>query len=189
MSGCSCDDDTARVRVSDEGLARRDGRDMARLRCVECGGKAGWIPADALEAFGYDRDAVEESVEPGPRQIYLTVRARWDTPPAVRSDGGTRTRTGDGPAPAALDDALGGWDPATGIDPEVTRAQTRRAAEYLAATGDRLGRLDLIAALADGSTLDPSNWWGRAVDPGLRRLAEEGIVEHQPLDHTYRWDL
>ena len=96
--------------------------------------------------------------------------------------GATRDRT-------PLDDALGEWDPATGIDPEVTRAQTRRAAEYHAATGDRLGRLDLIAALADGSTLDPSNWWGRVVDPGLRRLAEEGIVEHQPLDHTYRWDL
>jgi hypothetical protein len=93
------------------------------------------------------------------------------------------------PPAAALDDALARWDPATGLDPEVTRAQTRRAAEYLAATGDRLGRLDLIAALADGSTLNRANWWGRAVDPGLRRLAEKGIVEYHPLDHTYRWDL
>ena len=189
MSGCSCDDDTARVRVSDEGLARRDGRDMARLRCVECGGKAGWIPADALEAFGYDRDAVGESVEPGPRQIYLTVRARWDTPPAVRSDGGTRARTGDGTTQRdpALDDALARWDPSTGIDAEVTRAQTRRAAEYLATTGERLGRTDLIDRLADGSTLDAATWWGRAVDPGLRRLADADLVEYRAVDDTYRW--
>ena len=91
------------------------------------------------------------------------------------------------PAPAALDDALARWDPSTGIHPEVTRAQTRRAAEYLAATGDRLGRTDLADALADGSTLDTATWWGRAVDPGLRRLAEEGLVEYRAVDDTYRW--
>ena len=91
------------------------------------------------------------------------------------------------PAPTALDDALARWDPSTGTHPEVTRAQTRRAAEYLAATGDRLRRTDLVDALADGSTLDTATWWGRAVDPGLRRLAEEGIVEYRDADHTYRW--
>lgn len=91
------------------------------------------------------------------------------------------------PAPAALDDALARWDPSTGIDGEVTRAQTRRAAEYLAATGDPHTRGDLVDALADGSTLDPTNWWGRAVYPGLRRLAEEGIVEHRAVDDRYRW--
>ena len=91
------------------------------------------------------------------------------------------------PAPTALDDALARLDPSTGIDAEVTRAQTRRAAEYLATTGDRLGRTDLVDALADGTTLDAATWWGRAVDPGLRRLAEEGIVEYRDADHTYRW--
>ena len=197
MSGCSCGDDTARVRVSDEGFARRDGRDMARLRCVECGGKAGWMPADALEAFGFDRDAVEESVEPGPRQIYLTVRTRWDTPPAVRSDGGTRDDDGDSmnllksqiraSQAAILGTALARWEPPTGVDPEVTRAQTRRAAEHLAATGHPLGRTDLVDALADGATLDTATWWGRAVNPGLRYLAEEGIVEYRAADDTYRW--
>ena len=88
---------------------------------------------------------------------------------------------------AILDAALSRWDPSTGIDAEVTRAQTRRAAEYLATTGDRLRRTDLVDALADGSTLDTATWWGRAVDPGLRRLAEEGIVEYRDADHTYRW--
>ena len=88
----------------------------------------------------------------------------------------------------ALDAALARWTPSTGIEAPVTRAQTRRAAEHLAATGDPLGRTDLADALADGSTLDTATWWGRAVDPGLRRLAEEGIVEYRAVDDTYRWN-
>ena len=101
----------------------------------------------------------------------------------------SRTTDGDAstPAPAALDDALARWDPSTGIDAEVTRAQTRRAAEHLAATGDRLARGDLVDALADGSTLDAASWWGRAVDPGLRRLADADLVEYRAVDDTYRW--
>ena len=91
------------------------------------------------------------------------------------------------PERTVLDDALARWDPATGIDPAVTRAQTRRAAALLATTGDRLGRTDLADALADGTTLDTARWWGRAVDPGLRRLAEEGLVEYRAVDDTYRW--
>ena len=86
-----------------------------------------------------------------------------------------------------LDTLLARWEPSTGIDAEVARAQTRRAAEHLATTGDRLRRADLVDALADGSTLDTASWWGRAVDPGLRRLAEEGIVEYRAVDDTYRW--
>ena len=91
------------------------------------------------------------------------------------------------PAPTALDDVLARWDPATGIDAAVTRAQTRRAAEYLATTGDRLGRTALADRLADGTTLDAASWWGRAVDPGLRRLADAGIVAYRAVDDTYRW--
>ena len=101
----------------------------------------------------------------------------------------SRTTDGDAstPAPAALDDALARWDPSTGIDAEVTRAQTRRAAEHLAATGDRVARGDLVDALADGSTLDAASWWGRAVGPGLRRLADADLVEYRAADDTYRW--
>jgi hypothetical protein len=95
----------------------------------------------------------------------------------------------DAPTPerTALDDALARWDPATGIDAAVTRAQTRRAAALLAATGERLGRTDLADRLADGSTLDAASWWGRAVDPGLRRLADADLVEYHAVDDTYRW--
>jgi hypothetical protein len=99
------------------------------------------------------------------------------------------TDAGADPTPerTLLDDALARWDPATGIDPAVTRAQTRRAAEYLAATGDRLGRTDLADALADGSTLDTATWWGRAVDPGLRRLADADLIVYRAVGDTYRW--
>ena len=60
--------------------------------------------------------------------------------------------------PTALDAALAWWKPLTGLDPAVTRAQTRRAAEYLATTGERLWRTKLIDALADRSTLNAATW-------------------------------
>ena len=71
------------------------------------------------------------------------------------------------PERTALDNALARWTPSTGIAPAVARAQTRRAADLLATTGERLGRTGLADRLADGSTLDAATWWGRAVDPGL----------------------
>ena len=91
------------------------------------------------------------------------------------------------PERTALDDALARWDPSTGIDAATARAQTRRAAEYLATTGDRLGRADLADRLADGSTFDARTWWGRAVDPGLRRLADADLVEYHAAGDAYRW--
>jgi hypothetical protein len=99
------------------------------------------------------------------------------------------TGAGDAPTPERtdLDDTLARWTPSTGIAPAVARAQTRRAATLLATTGERLGRDDLTDRLADGTTLDTASWWGRAVDPGLRRLAEEGLVEYRAVDDTYRW--
>ena len=91
------------------------------------------------------------------------------------------------PERTALDAALARWEPSTGIDPAVMRAQTRRTAEHLAATGDRLGRTDRADALADGSTRDAATGWGRAVDPGLRRLADADLVAYRAVGDTYRW--
>ena len=48
-------------------------------------------------------------------------------------------------------------------------------------------RVDVDHALADGTTLDTASWWGRAVDPGLRRLADADLVEYRAVDDTYRW--
>lgn len=86
MSICSCDGGKDRVRISDELTTVRDGREVARLRCTRCHGKAGWIPIDALEAFGYDQEDVRKSAAGGPNQIYLTLEAQWDVPDVVKED-------------------------------------------------------------------------------------------------------
>jgi hypothetical protein len=84
MAGCSCDSDEFSVRVSDELLFDPPDADRqrVRLRCRECGGKAGFLPIDALEPFGFGEEAVRESADPGPRQIHLNVTAEWETPGA-----------------------------------------------------------------------------------------------------------
>lgn len=80
MGTCTCDPEgPKRVRVSDELLRNHSdhqGKD-ARLRCRDCGDKAGFIPISALRAFGFDEEDVRESAEPGPKQIYLDLEARW----------------------------------------------------------------------------------------------------------------
>lgn len=74
MSRCSCDTSGTSRRISDEGIRNdRENNDVVRLRCTDCGGKAGWIPVTALEAFGYDREDIEQSAEPGPNQIHVNI--------------------------------------------------------------------------------------------------------------------
>ena len=68
----------------------------------------------------------------------------------------------------------------------MTRAQTRQVAEYLK-LADEPQRSELVDAHTDGSTLDTGSWCGEAADPGLQYLAEEGLVEYQAVDDTYRW--
>jgi hypothetical protein len=99
----------------------------------------------------------------------------------------TDADAGDAPTPErdVLDDALARWTPSTGTAPAVARAQTRRAAEYLATTGERLGRTALADRLADGSTFDARTWWTDAVGPGIRRLVDAGIVDAGP--DGFRW--
>ena len=89
---------------------------------------------------------------------------------------------------ADLDGALAEWEPDTEADAKTARAQTRRTAEYLREHApERFTRSDLVDALADGSALGERSWWERAVRPGLRRLAEAGLVEYRAGHHDYRW--
>ena len=88
---------------------------------------------------------------------------------------------------AIVDTALDDWEPSTGVEPAVARAQTRRAVEWLQEDGGRRTRVDFIAALADYSTLDTAEWWSRAVDPGLRMFSAFQLVEYTVATGEYRW--
>lgn len=112
------------------------------------------------------------------------VEDRTDGPAAPPADG----HGGHAPGEVdVLDDALGSWEADTETNAETARAQTRRAAEYLAATGGRLTRSALVDALAAESSLGERTWWERAVQPGLRYLAEADLVEYRAGHHDYRW--
>jgi len=87
-----------------------------------------------------------------------------------------------------LDDALTGWDPDTKADAKTARAQTRRAAAYLREHApERFKRGELQAALAEESSLGARFWWERAVHPGLRHLADQGLIEYRAGHHDYQW--
>lgn len=100
----------------------------------------------------------------------------------VKATASTRT---DGADP--IGDALAGWDPDTETPVETAHAQTRRAAEWLRESGLRHKRTAFVDALADGSSLSGRVWWERAVQPGLRHLADAGLVEYRPGYHDYQY--
>lgn len=87
----------------------------------------------------------------------------------------------------ALDDVLAAWEPDTQADTSTARAQTRRAAAWLRSEGGRHTKSDLVDALAGASELGERSWWERAVQPGLRELADAGLVEFRRGHHDYRW--
>jgi hypothetical protein len=86
-----------------------------------------------------------------------------------------------------IGDVLREWETDTEADASTARAQTRRAAEWLRADGGRHTKTDFVDALADGSELGDRSWWERAVQPGLRRLADHSLVEYRGGYHDYRW--
>jgi hypothetical protein len=87
-----------------------------------------------------------------------------------------------------LDDALAGWEPDTEADANTARTQTRRATAYLRDHApNRFKRSDFVDALAAESSLGGRSWWERAVQPGLRQLADAGLIEYRSGYHDYRW--
>lgn len=90
--------------------------------------------------------------------------------------------------PTATDAALNRWEPSTGVEPTVARAQTRRVAEHLSSTGERVTQSDLVDRLAGESTLDAVTWWEQAVEPSLQYFIGESLIVYYDADHTYQWD-
>jgi hypothetical protein len=105
---------------------------------------------------------------------------------ATQNTAGNRNAESDAGDPVG--DALDGWGPDTEANAETARSQTRRTAAYLRDHApERFTRSDLVDALADGSTLGGRSWWERAVQPGLRELADADLVEYRRGHHDYRW--
>lgn len=89
---------------------------------------------------------------------------------------------------SALDDALAGWEPDTEADAKSARGQTRRTVEYLREHApERFQAGELKDALAGESAFSPRHWWERVVQPGLKHLADAGLVEYRAGHHDYRW--
>jgi len=58
--------------------------------------------------------------------------------------------------------------------------------EWLQDEGGRHKRADIVAAcLPDGSSEE--YWWESVVRPGLRELADRGLVEYRSNYPDYRW--
>ena len=86
-----------------------------------------------------------------------------------------------------IEAVLDEWEPETEADTKRARQETMRAAEWLRDRDDRATKSEFVDALADASGLHVDTWWGRCVQPGLRELAEQGVVEYRSGYHDYRW--
>lgn len=85
------------------------------------------------------------------------------------------------------DQLLAGWDPDKEINAQRAREEAQRAAEWLRLDGGRKKRSDFVDALHEESPLGERAFWERAVQPGLRKLVEQGRVEYRPGYHDYKW--
>jgi len=148
----------------------------------------------------YDRGEVDKR-KTGRTVVYWRVDDSDDESgrePVETTPGATADRS---PSPDARDvaaledgaedpvgDALAGWEPDTDANAKSARAQTRRTVEYLRDHApERFQAGELKDALAGESSFSPRHWWERAVQPGLKYLADAGLVEYRAGHHDYRW--
>lgn len=73
MSGCDCRPPRS-LRVSDENVVEKD-VESVRLRCRDCGGKAGWLPVSAASGFGVSEEFLRKAAEPGVGEWTLQIDA------------------------------------------------------------------------------------------------------------------
>jgi len=84
----------------------------------------------------------------------------------------------------AAAELLSDWEPDSQASPEFARQETARAVEWLRYQDHRSKKSDFIEALEFDESVD--HWWGRAVQPGLRELAEHGFVEYRSAYNDYK---
>ena len=85
---------------------------------------------------------------------------------------------------AAEAELLASWTPESEANPERARSETLRALDWLRDHEGRASKSDFVAGLEFDAHVD--SWWGRMVQPGLRELAEHGVVEYRPGHHDYK---
>ena len=83
-----------------------------------------------------------------------------------------------------VDALLADWTPDTDANARRARDQTAQAVAWLRAQDGPRTRCEIVAAVND-SDLSDRGWWERAVQPGLRWLAEQGVVEYRSGYHDY----
>jgi len=84
-------------------------------------------------------------------------------------------------------DALADGAPDTEANPRRAREETVRAVAWLAAHDDRATRQDFFSEVAADQAMSNRGWWERCVQPGLRELADRGLVEYRSNYPDYRW--
>lgn len=89
------------------------------------------------------------------------------------------------PAPDDVEQLLSQWAPDTEANTQQARRETMRAYAWLADRDTPAKRSAFVDALADDSELGARSWWERAVQPGLRYLADHDLVEYRPGYHDY----
>jgi len=136
----------------------------------------------------------EESAESGRGPVDTPTAGQADrtdpptTSPATRGQDAGEIDATDADTGDPIGEALTGWEPDAEADAKPARAQTRRAAEYLREHApERFKRSELQDALAAGSSWERRHWWERAVQPGLRHLADHGLVEFRDGHYDYLW--
>lgn len=125
------------------------------------------VPEAYEEIITTGLDSLDEQRKGNEKQV-----VRYDVPAAFDSD---------------IEDLIRNWQPEKQVDTSTARDELRVAVTWLVDFNGKAKRGDFIDGAYDGADLSEDSWWGRAVQPGLRYLAENGVVE-RPSNKSYSLD-
>jgi len=86
-----------------------------------------------------------------------------------------------------VEELIRNWQPEKQVNTSTARDELRVAVSWLAEFNGEAKRGDFIEGVYNGADLSEDSWWGRAVQPGLRYLADNGIVK-RPSNKSYSLD-
>ena len=89
------------------------------------------------------------------------------------------------PIGGEINELLEQWEPKSETNADRAREETKRAVSWLRQQNEPKSRREISDACAHESELGERSWWERAVQPGLRYLANNGHVKYRPGYHDY----